>query len=83
MPYQSMGRYIGRYPHAVEIFAEYTEAADPVGMIRRTFVAAFLAPMIAEFLGNPLFHKMLLAEKHINPAESGSLCFIFESQGLF
>ena len=83
MPCQSMRRYLCRYPHAVEIFAEYTEAADPVGMIRCTFIAAFLAPMIAEFFGKPLFGKLLLAEKHINPAESGSLCFIFESQGLF
>src|SRR5699024_5717590 len=58
MPCQSMGRYIGRYPHAAEIFAEYTEAADPVGMIRCTFIAAFLAPMIAEFLGKPLFGKL-------------------------
>lgn len=80
---QSMGRYICRYPHAAEIFAEYTEAADPVGMVRRTFIAAFLAPMIAELLGNPLFSKLMLAEKLIDPAESGSLCFIFEAQGLF
>ena len=83
MPCQSMGRYIGRYPHAAEIFAEYTEAADPVGMIRCTFIAAFLAPMISEFLGKPLFGKLMMAKKYINPAECCSLCFIFESQGLF
>ena len=83
MPCQSMGRYICRYPHAAEIFAEYTEAADPVGMIRRTFIAAFLAPMIAEFLGKSLFGKLMLAEKRIDPEECGNLCFIFESQGLF
>ena len=78
-----MRRYICRYPHAVEIFAEYTETADPVGMIRCAFIAAFLAPMIAEFLGKPLFGKLMLAEKRIDPAECDSLCFIFESQGLF
>jgi len=42
-----------------------------------------LAPMIAEFLGKPLFGKLMLAEKRIDPAECDSLCFIFESQGLF
>ena len=83
MPCQSMRRYIGRYPHASEIFAEYTEAADPVGMIRCTFIAAFLAPMIAEILGKSLFSKLMLAEKLIDPAECGRLCFIFESYGLF
>ncbi len=83
VPCQSMRRYICRYPHAVEIFAEYTEAADPVCMIRCTFVAAFLTPIITEILGNPLFSKLMLAEKCINSAECGSLCFIFESQGLF
>ena len=72
-----------RYPHAAEIFAEYTEAADPVGMVRRTFIAAFLAPVITQFPGNPLFRKLMLAEKPIDPAECGSLCFIFESKGLF
>ena len=79
MPCQSMGRYIGRYPHAAEIFAEYTEAADPVGMIRCTFIAAFLAPMIAEFLGKPLFGERMLAEKLIYPAKCDSTCFKFES----
>ena len=71
------------YPHTIEIFAEYTEAADPVGMIRCTFVAAFLTPVITEILGNPLFSELMLTEKLIDPAECGSLGFIFESQGLF
>ena len=54
-----------------------------MGMIRRTFVAAFLTPVITEILGNPLFSELMLAEKLIDPAECGSLGFIFESQGLF
>ena len=77
MPCQSMGRYIGRYPHAAEIFAEYTEAADPVGMIRCTFIAAFLAPMIAEFLGKPLFGKLMMAKKNISILRNAAVSALY------